>query len=552
MDRASLRMRYGELGRVLARNGFEWMWSKWRIGSVLGAPERPPNDSAAITRSQPQRLRVALEELGTTFIKIGQMLSTRPDLLPPEYLSELSKLQDDAPRVPYAEIVAAIEQEFGKGLDELFQTFDTEARAAGSIAQVHAATLPDGTPVVVKVRRPGIEKQVEQDLAIIGQLARFLAQHTDFARSLDLESLVEDFAFTLRNELDFTREGQNAERIAAEFQDDPRVHIPTVYWDFSGHTVLTMEDIRGIKIDDFEALDAARINRHELAETCANMALVQVLDYGFFHADPHPGNFFVLSDGSVALLDFGMVGRVNDRMRESLVRLALAVSRHDGERLFEELLSIGAAKGRVDRDAVLRDLDRLMEEYDGVSIGQISATKLFGEISATAQKHQLQLPSDLVLLARVVAMDEGMGAHLDPGFKFMEFSTPYFERFWRKSNSLPEISRRLKEGAIDLADFGKELPRRLQRLTSMAERGELTITSRLEVPDPMIKKLQHAANRIAISILMAGLIVGLSVLTQFYHPTGSDGFISFVLKALLAVAVVVGVWLLSAFWKSAR
>ncbi len=552
MNSRSLRQRYSEIGRVLARNGFEWMWSKWKIGSVLGAAEKSPNEPTASARSQPERLRLALEELGSTFIKIGQVMSTRPDLVPPDYLSELSKLQDNAPRVPYAEIAAAIEQEFGKKPEELFQTFETEARAAGSIAQVHAATLADGTPVVVKVRRPGIEKLVEQDLAVLGQIARFLTQHTEFGQKFEPESLVEEFAYTLRNELDFTREGQNAERIAAEFLDDPRVHVPKMYWDFSGHTVLTMEDIRGTKIDDLDALDAAGVDRHALAETCTHIALVQVLEYGFFHADPHPGNFFVLSDGSVALLDYGMVGRVSDRMRESLVRLALAVSRHDGERLFEELMSLGAARGPVDREKVLRDLERMMEEYEALPLGQISAEKLFRDISATAQKHDLRLPSDLVLLARVVAMDEGMGAHLDPGFKFTEFSKPYFERFWRKSHSLPEISRRLKEGAIELADFGKDLPRRLQRLTSMAERGELTVTSRLEVPDPMVKRLQDAANRIAISVLMAGLIVGLSVLTQVYRPTGSEGVVSFVVRALLAVAVVVGVWLLGAFWKSAR
>lgn len=463
MDGASVRRRYAEIGRVLARNGFDWMWSKWKIGSVLGAAEAQSKGSEANARSQPERLRMALEELGTTFIKIGQMLSTRPDLVPPEYLTELSKLQDNAPRVPYAEIADAIEQEFGQRPEELFQTFDTEARGAGSIAQVHAATLPDGTPIVVKVRRPGIEKLVEQDLAILGQLSRFLTQHTEIGRKVEPENLVEEFGYTLRNELDFSREGQNAERIAAQFTDDPRIHVPRIYWDFSGPTVLTMEDIRGIKIDDHEALDAAGVDRHALAETCANMALVQVLEHGFFHADPHPGNFFVLDDGSVALLDYGMVGKVSDRMRESLVRLALAVSRHDAERLFAELLALGAAKGPVDRDAILRDLGRLMEEYDGVPMGQISAAKLFQELSEIAQKYDLRLPSELVTLARVVAMDEGLGAHLDPGFQFMEFSKPYFEGFWRKSHSMPEISRRLQEGAIDLADFGKDLPRRIQR-----------------------------------------------------------------------------------------
>lgn len=552
MDHASLRKRYAEIGKVLARHGFDTLWSKWNLGKILGTPQRTAADQASAARSQPERVRLALEELGTTFIKIGQVLSTRPDLIPPEYLAELSKLQDDAPRVPYEDLVATIVEEFGKGPEELFGTFEAEAIGAGSIAQVHAATLPDGTQVVVKVRRPGMERLVEQDLAVLGHIARFLANHTDFGQRNDVENFVEEFAYTLRNELDFIREGQNAERIASQFADDARVHIPKIYWDFSSRTVLTMERVSGIKIDDFAALDAAGIDRHELAEVCAHIALVQVLEYGFFHADPHAGNFFVLSNGSVALIDYGMVGRVNDRMREALVRFALAVSRKDAEQLYEEILVLGAAKGKIDREGLQRDLERLMDQYDGVPIGQISVEKIVRELMETAQKHRLRFPNEFVLLARVVAMDEGLGAHIDPGFQFIEFSQPYFERFWRKSHSWPEITKRLKQGAVELAELGKDLPRRLQRLTSMAERGELTVTSRIEVPDPAIKKVQDAANRIAISILVAGLIVGLSVLTLVYRPEGSEGVVSVLLKILLAIAVGAGIWLLVAFRRSGR
>jgi len=552
MNRAKTHTRHREIAQVLTRNGFDWLWSKWKIGAIVGAAERSQNGESATIRSQPERLRLTLEELGTTFIKIGQMLSTRPDLLPQEYISELSKLQDNAPRVPYEAIADAIEHEFGARPEAIFKTFDVEARAAGSIAQVHNATLPDGTPVVVKVRRPGVDQLVEQDLAVLGEMARFLSHHTEAGKKYEPESLLDEFAYSLRNELDFTREAQNAERIAAEFSGDSRIHVPAIFSDFSGRTVLTMEAISGIKIDDLKALDEAGVNRHELAEKCAHIALVQVLDYGFFHADPHPGNFFVLPDGAIALIDYGMVGRLGERLRESLIRLALAITRHDSERLLEELLALGAARGQVDRAALSRDLDRLMSEYDGVAIGEVSVAKIFREVSATAQKYELRLPSDLVVLARVIAMDEGMGAHLDPKFNLIEFSKPYFERFWRKSHSLPEIERRLKEGAIDLADFGRELPHRLQRLASMVERGELTVTSRVDLPDPILKKLERTGNRISISILMAGLIVGLSVLVQVYRPSGSDGMGPWLLSAFLIVAVFTGIWLLSSFWRSEK
>ncbi|HTQ11231.1 MAG TPA: AarF/ABC1/UbiB kinase family protein [Fimbriimonadaceae bacterium] len=519
---------------------------------MLGTVEKRSGAGPSPTLTQPERLRLALEELGPTFIKLGQMLSTRPDLLPPDYIVELSKLQDHAPTVPYDEIASIVRREFGEEPGAVFPSFEVQPRAAASIAQVHSAKLPDGAPVVVKVRRPHIEAQVEQDLTILGQVARFLAQNAEFGKRLDLESLADEFSTTLRNELDFTREGQNAERIAAQFTDDPSLLVPTIYWEYSTHCVLTMQEIQGIKIDDLEALSAAGIDRQELAKRCAHIALVQVLDHGFFHADPHPGNFFVQPDGVIGLLDYGMVGQLSDRLRASLLRFAMAISRHDSERLVDELLALGAAPVSLDRRRLKRDLENLLTRYDRRALGEISAAQVFRDVTTIAQNHGLKLPSDLILLARVVALDEGLGAKLDPDFKLIEFAQPYFKRFWQKNHSLRAVARRAGEGAIDLADLAIDLPERLVRLSGMIERGEVTVTSRLEVPEELTKKVQRAANRIAVSVLTAGLIIGLSVMALVYRPAGSEGFGYFLLKTLLGVGVASGVWLAIALWKSTR
>lgn len=552
MNRTNSRKRYHEIGRVLAHYGFGWLWSKWGIGQVLGKFERHPGEEASVVLTEPERLRLAIEELGTTAIKLGQMLSTRPDLLPPDYIVELSKLQDHAPMVPYDEISSVIRREFGAEPEAPFQSFEAQPLAAASIAQAHRATLSDGTQVVVKVRRPNIGEQVDQDLAILGQIARLLAQNTEFGKKLDLESLADEFAVTLRNELDFTREGQNAERIAAEFSEDPSLLVPHIYWDYSTNGVLTMQEIGGIKIDDLEALEAAGIDRKELARRCAHIGLVQVLDNGFFHADTHPGNFFVQSDGVIGLIDFGMVGRLGDRLRESLLRLAMAVSRKDSDRIVDELLKLGAAPVSLDRKRMSHDIENLLSRYDGLALGEISATQVFRDVTTTAQRYGLKLPSDLILLARVVALDEGLGAKLDPSFRLFEFAQPYFKRFWQKNHSLRAVARRARDGVIDLADLAVDLPERLVRLSGMIERGEVTVTSRVDVPEELTKKIQQAANRIAISVLTAGLIIGLSVLALVYRPAGSEGFGYFLLKALLAVGVASATWLLVAFWRSKR
>lgn len=546
------RARYHEIGRVLVRNGLDWLIAEGGLSELLGGGRRRRDHAKAPVSTQPVRVRQVLESLGPTFTKLGQMLSTRPDLLPPEIIAELSKLQDQAPRVPYPEIAAVIARELGGPPEEIFQAFSVEPRAAASIGQVHDAVLPDGTPVVVKIQRPGIEPTVEEDLAILGHLARLLAKNSPLGKQYDLEGYVAEFAFTLCNELDYVREGRNADRIRANFAGDPSLHVPAVYWEYTTKKVLTMEALEGIKVSDLNALDAAGIDRHELAERCAHIAVTQMLEHRFFHADPHPGNFLILPDGTVGLLDYGMVGQLEDRQGQTLVRLGLAVSHQDPARLLDELLGLGAAPGPIDRLALQRDLRRLLQQYSEQTLGEISAARILGDMADLSRRHHLQLPSDLTLLSRTLVMDEGMGAYLDPGFHLLEFARPYLQRFWESSHSPRAVARRVREGAVDVADIGMELPQRLRHLLVQLDRGEFTVTSRLEIPEEVSRNFQQASDRVAISVLTAGSVIGLSVLASTYLPSSSGGTGPFLLRTLLALGILGSIWLLGAFWRSRR
>lgn len=551
-ERRHLRKRYEEIVRVLVSYGFDWFTTQSGLGQTLGRLSKRKDHPKARGHTQPERVRLALEELGPTFIKLGQALSTRPDLLPPDYIAELSKLQDQAPHVAYSDIALVIEHELGGKPDEVFQMFAVQARAAASIGQVHDAVLKDGTRVVVKVRRPGIEPLVEEDLAILGDLARLLSKNSPIGKQYDLQGWVDEFAFTLRNELDYTREGRNADRIRQNFAEDQSLHVPTIYWDYSTNRVLTMEEVSGIKISDLDALDAAGIDRRELAERCGRIAVEQALDHGFYHADPHPGNFFVMPDGAIALLDYGMVGQLDDRLRQSIVRLALAFTAEDPDRMIDELLALGAAPGPIDRRALRRDLDHLLQRYHGRTLGEVTAAQIFTDTNELSRRHHLQLPGDLTLLVRVAAMEEGLGAHLYPGFNLSEFAKPHLKRFWQRSHSLRVITRRAREGAIEMADVYLDIPRRLRHLLVQMDRGELTTTSRLEIPEEVANRFEHAANRLAVSVIAGAATIGLSVLASVYRPTNSGGIGVFMLRATLALAIVCCVWLLGAFWRSRR
>lgn len=508
--RGHLLRRSREIASVLARHGLGWLVAQVGLDGLipfergwLGHPAR----EAPYT--QAEHLRMAFGELGATFIKLGQALSTRPDLVPPEYVAQLSKLQDAAPPVPFEQICQSVCDELGQPPESLFAEFDPQPFASASIGQAHAGKLKNGKPVIVKVQRPGVAEQVERDLEILSGMAEWAEAHTAFGHDYNLPALVEEFAYTLRNELDYRREGQNADRFRRHFAGDGGAYIPRLYWEFTTGCVLTIERVTGIKIAEMTALDEAGIDRQALAQNAVRLMLREVFEFGFFHADPHPGNFFVRPDGSIALIDFGMVGRLDDRLQAALLRVGMAVARQDAGRLTDEFYELGVVGGRVKREVLRRDLDHFLSRYAGRSIQELAAAQTVNEVMAVALRHRLQLPSELVMLFRVVGMSEGLGAQLDPDFRLFEFAAPYLQQFWLERRSPKAMALRTAQAALDAAELGLELPRRAARLFGQIERGELELNVNHEGLRDFARQLQRMTNRLALTLLLAATIVAL-------------------------------------------
>jgi len=541
--------RFQQIAQILARHGFG------ELLDLLGAAPVFPLARALRRRPSlgpPQRLRMALEELGPTFVKLGQVLSTRPDLLPPAYIAELARLQDTVPPEPWEPVRAQLEAELGAPVEEVFATLDPEPIAAASLAQVHAATLPDGAEVVVKVQRPDIEATINVDLDILADVARLLQTRTPLGELYDLPGIVEEFAATLRAELDFYREGHNADRFRANFANEPYLYIPKVYWEYTTRRVLVMERIRGIKIDDIAALDAAGYDRYRIGLHAARMVIKEVLEDGFFHADPHPGNFFVMPGEVIGAMDFGMVGYLSRRTRTDLVRLYVAAIQLDEEAVVDQLVRMGVVGGAVDRIGLQHDIGRLLRKYAGLPLKAIRARDVMEEAIPIAFRHHLRLPSELWLLGKTLAMMEGVGLKLAPDFDMFAVSRPYVQRFMREMASPRAWMPSLIRGMGDWAQLLDMLPRTGMQLLTRAERGELEVSLRHQELGRALVYLDRLANRLALSILLAALIVGLALLVPAFHLAERGGLITALVILGFALASLLGLWLVISLLRSGR
>lgn len=545
--------RYREIASVLARHGFGWLLADSNLRDLLPLTQRLGSPDGVEPQNQATHLRQAFEELGTTFIKLGQVLSSRPDLLPPDYIAELSKLQEAAPPVPYEQVAAVFEAEMGARPEDVFAEFDPDPLASASIGQVHTARLPNGDDVVVKIQRPGVAAKVERDLDALHELANLVARYSSIGQDYDVVGLADEFAFNLRCELSYVREGQNADRFRQAFAGDPDVYIPDVYWDHTTERVIVLERLRGIRINDVPALEAAGLDRKEIAANSVRLMLEEMFVHGFFHADPHPGNFYVLDDGRIGMLDFGMLGRLDQKLQESLTRLFVALSKGDSERVVDEFLATGVAGGQVNRAVLKRDVDHMIACYANRSAEDLAAARIFSEITGLARRHRLRLPSDLMMMARVMAISEGIGLQLDPDFQFIPFAQPYLERFWLQRRSPRRVGEKMAEGIMEMAELGLELPRHLRRMATQLERGELGAQVEIRGMERYLAEMQSMVNRLSITVLVGALIVGLS---QFMHMVAPEGFIEQYATQFFGLsfvaAMVLGVWLLISLVRSGR
>jgi ubiquinone biosynthesis protein len=498
-----------QIAEVLARHGMSHLVGVLGLERLRGVAGRAPQQEPY---SSPRELRLALEELGPTFIKLGQIVSTRGDLLGPEYRSELAKLQDAGPSVPGAEIRAVVEREVGGDVEGAFASFEPEPLAAASIGQAHAATLHDGTEVVVKIRRPGVVEEVQQDLEILQNLAARAARLWEPAAQLDLVGVTDEFARQLRAELDYLAEGRNAERFARNFADQPDAQIPRVFWETTTSRIITLERMRGMKVTDFAALEGAGVDRRALAERATRITAKMVFDDGFFHADPHPGNFFVQPTGRLGIIDFGMVGTLDDRMRERLGTLLVAVMRDDPDRMAGALIALGTSTGPVDRARLRDDLAGLTARYGGRAVGEVELGAAIAALMDVVRRHRLRIPRDLALLVKVIAMEEGVAEQLDPDFRIGEALAPYARRQLLAQLAPTALGQRLERLGIDLAELAGDLPEQLRRALEVVAGGGFEVHLRAAELEPLMARAERLGNRIAVSVLAAAIIDGLAEL----------------------------------------
>jgi ubiquinone biosynthesis protein len=497
--------------------------------------EKPGKDQKAAPIA-PGDLRLALEELGPTFMKLGQVLSTRADLLPPEFQSELALLQDKAPVFPFEVVSETIQSELGQPLEKAFSTFDREPLATGSIGQAHLATLNDGTEVVVKVRRPGAVEQIDEDLKLLHRLAAIASGRLGSADGWDLVGVVREFDTSLRAEVDYLHEGHNAERFRDNFKDSARVHIPRVFWEVSTTRVLTMERIKGSRITDAPALQAAGIDCDEVADNATKIVLKMLLEDGFFHADLHPGNLFIESTTRIGLIDFGMVGVIDDESRGGLEQLLLALVQRDSQGMVDALIALGMADPKIDRSSLRKDLEELVNTYYSMQLGQSKLGVFLDDIFSVVRGHRLVMPSDMSMLAKTLVTAEGMMAQLDPSFQMMKATEPYVRNLIIEHNSPVAWAGRFGSAAPDVLWLATQSPKILRRAVSSLEKGELALAVEPKGLEPYVHRIERAANRIVLGMVLAALVIAVGFVVSVYRPGVSGGL----LDTFLVVAFVVG------------
>jgi ubiquinone biosynthesis protein len=548
--------RYQQIGRILTRYGFGHILTQLGIGrAITPGLERLRFTSSEILRATPaERVRMVIQELGPTFIKLGQILSTRSDMLPADLIRELEKLQDTVPPTDFALIQAQVEKELEKPLDQVFPSFEPMPVASASLGQVHIAHLPTGEEVAVKVFRPGVGRLIEIDLDILLELAMLAERRTEWGEYYGVLSLAQEFADILRAEQNYEQEGHNIDHYRQMFAGEEYVQIPKVYWETTTRRVLTMERIRGIKITDIEALDDAGLDRKQVARNNIAILLKAVLQDGFFHADPHAGNFMVLPDQVIGMMDFGIMGHMDDMERMGLVRLFVALFRGDTARSVDALADLGIAAKAADKRNLTRDLDRLRMQYYGLELEKIRARSFVEELMRIAFAYRLKMPSNLVLVFKAIAMLEGISLQLDPSINVFTEVQPYVQDALLELQSPVTRAKEIAKQIRESTEAALLLPKQLQRMLEQVEAGEGNLSMTVKGLDEPTRRATSAVNRLVLAILAAAFIIGPALLI----PRVGEVFPEWQTAAAMlifggfAVSLILTFLLVLAIWRSGR
>ena len=541
------------IASVMIRYGFGDAVRRLGIGTVLEKAGRVLHWKGlerAARLTTPERMCLALEELGPTFMKLGQVLATRVDLLPPDWIQAFEKLQDQVPFVAFETLRPRLTEDLGGAPESVFRDLDTEPRAAASLAQVHRARLPDGTPVVLKIRRPGVTATVEADLRLLERLAEIAEAEIPDLRRFRPRETVRQFRRTMLQEIDFTREGRHTERATRAFQNLSYVKIPRIYPQWTTPRLIVQEFVEGIPARDIPAIQAAGLDRKILSEHGARAVLKMILEDGFFHADPHPGNILFLPDNRLALLDWGMVGRLTDDRRDEVVRLLFALVDRDPAGVVDVLLD-WAGDEHVDVGQLTDQVDEFIDTYHDVTLGQLDLGAMLSDMMQVVRDHGLALPQGLALLLRALITLDGLGRRLDPGFNVVAIARPFLRRTLRARYRPEALIRRARRNMAETMDLLVGLPRDLRRLIKAARRGAIQLNLDLSRLDQFGHQLDRAASRLTLGMVTAAFIVATAIIMTLATEITVAGVPVLGVLGFLS-SLFVGAWLLVSIYRSGR
>ncbi len=553
--------RFGVITGVMIRHGF---------GDILDRilPQKRDNGKTCLKSASydkksfpsPQRVRMALEELGPSFIKLGQILSVRADIFPASYTEEFKKLQDQVPPVSFDKVKNVIETELGLPLNGLFSDFSQVSIAAASVAQVHKARLKTGEKVAVKVIRPGIEKKIKEDIGIMYFFAERMEKTFEIGRIIGAVNLVREFEKTIFKELDMFTEAGNMERFAANFRDIDEIYIAKVYWSHTSRSVLTMEYIPGIKMDQVEEIKKAGIDPRQVAMTGLRSFSRQLMDFGFFHADPHPGNTIVMYDGRVSLVDFGIISYLDEETMLEIANIFLGYAEHDYDMVMDAFISAGIIdEENIDLKSFKTDLKDMSEPFYGRSLSTISVKDVYDQVMALAYQYGIRLPRNLLLLLKTFVQTEALGKILGSDASLLEVTKPYAKRLLKRGYDARKLFKNFGREARIFAGYFKDMPKLAYEIVKRTAHGKHGFDLRHKGFDPAIKRIEKSINRVIMGIIISASIIAGSLILN--SPVKimeiSIGSSKIALTYLLGmsgytIATILGLWLIISIFRSGK